>query len=60
MEKGMRRRRLDLHTPAEKAIHDAMQKVEEMEPDIRLTEAVNHLMEAQERVADYIDEQLFG
>ena len=52
-----RRIRTDLYTPAEKAIYDAMQKVEEMPADERLTEAVMLLEQAQNKVADYVDEQ---
>lgn len=44
--------------PAEKAIYDAMQEVENMEGDVRLTDAVILLEQAQEKVAEYIDEQL--
>lgn len=50
-----RRIRMDLWTPAEKAIHDAMQEVEKMEADVRLTNAVLKLSEAQRLVADFID-----
>jgi len=50
-----RRNRIDLHTPEEQAIREAMQKVEEMGADIRLTEAVILLGKAQNKVADYVD-----
>ncbi|MCY1720157.1 hypothetical protein OU798_07375 [Prolixibacteraceae bacterium Z1-6] len=53
-----RRIRLDLLTPAEKSIYDAMQVVEKMAADERLTEAVCLLEQAQNKVADYVDEQL--
>lgn len=57
--KECRRIRTDLYTPAEKAIYDAMQVVENMAADERLTEAVSFLDEAQKKVADYVDAQLF-
>ena len=48
-----RRIRIDLFTPAEKAIYDAMQEVEKMPADIRLTEATILLDKAREKVADF-------
>lgn len=45
----------DLHTPAEKAITDAMRAVEDLPPDPRLTEAVALLELARTRVADFVD-----
>lgn len=50
-----RRIRLDLFTPAERAIYDAMQAVEALPPDVHLTEAVVLLAKAREKVADYVD-----
>lgn len=50
-----RRVRIDLFVPAEKAIYDAVQSVEAMPPDVRLTRAVNKLGEAQALVADFVD-----
>jgi hypothetical protein len=50
-----RRIQLEKFTPAEKAIYDAVQAVESLPPDIRLTRAVNLLQEARDRVADYVD-----
>lgn len=50
-----RRNRIDLMTPAELAIREAMLKVEEAGCDVLLTDAVNLLHEAQERVADFVD-----
>lgn len=50
-----RRIRLDLMTPAEKSIYDAMQAVEKLEADIRLTEAVTLLSKAKDLVSDYVD-----
>lgn len=42
-------------TPAEKTIYDAMQMVEEMPADERLTDAVILLQKAKEKVADFVD-----
>lgn len=53
-----RRARIDLNTPVETAIRAAMIKVEETGADIRLTEAINLLGQAFNKVADYIDEQI--
>ena len=50
-----RRSRLDLMTPAEKAIYDAMQEVEKAGADVRLTDAINLLSQARDKVADYVD-----
>lgn len=52
-----RRNRLDLNTPAEKAIYDAMQEVEKAGADVKLTEAINLLSKAKDLVADYVDSQ---
>lgn len=41
--------------PAEKAIHDAVQAVEAMPADPRLTDAVILLQKAKDRVADFVD-----
>jgi hypothetical protein len=41
--------------PAEQAISDAVQAVEVMGADVRLTEAVILLSEARDKVADYVD-----
>jgi hypothetical protein len=49
------RNRLDKMTPAELAIREAVQAVEELPADPRLTKAVTLLGEAQDEVADYID-----
>ena len=51
-----RRNRIDLFTPAEKAIYDAMQEVEKMAADTRLKEATILLDKARGKVADFIDE----
>lgn len=50
-----RRIRVDLMCRAELAIRKAIDIVEEMPPDTRLTDAVNLLAKAKDRVADYID-----
>ncbi len=52
-----RRIRIDLLTPAERAIYDAVQAVEALPPDVRLTQAVILLQQAREFVADFVDEQ---
>lgn len=53
-----RRNRLDLNTPAEKSIYDAMQQVEEVGADPRLTEVVTMLAKAKDLLSDYVDENL--
>lgn len=53
-----RKIRLDLLTPAEMAIFKAMQSVEKLEADERLTKAGILLSEAKDLVSDYIDEQI--
>lgn len=53
-----RRIQLPLQTPAETAIRAAVQAVEEMPADVRLTEAVILLTKAQEKVADFVDATL--
>lgn len=50
-----RRCRVDLYTPAEAAIRNALIEVEKVGADVRLTDAVNLLSEAQNAVADYVD-----
>lgn len=50
-----RRIQMEQWVPAEKAIYDAVQIVEAMGADPRLTEAVNLLAEARARVADFVD-----
>ena len=50
-----RRIRMDLWTPGEKAIHEAIQMVEKMGADALLTEAVIFLGKAKEKVADFIE-----
>lgn len=50
-----RRDRLDLFTPAERAIWDAAQAVECAGCDVRLTSALNLLHAARSKVADFVD-----
>ena len=50
-----RRMRLDLYTPAEKAIRDAVGAVEEAGAHSLLTDAVNLLQQAREKVADFVE-----
>ena len=50
-----RRIRVDLMTPAELAIRHAMLAVENVGADVLLTDAVNLLQQAREKVADYVD-----
>mgnify|MGYP003451099997 CR=1 FL=1 len=50
-----RRNRLDLNTPTELSIYKAMQKVEKMPADVRLTEAVTLLAKAKDLVSDFVD-----
>jgi len=51
-----RRIRMDQWCPAETAIFNAMQEVEKMTADERLTEAVILLGKAKDKVADFIDD----
>jgi hypothetical protein len=55
-----RRNCLDLLSPAEAAIRSALIAVEAIGADPRLTEAVVLLQQAQDKVADLIDERLKG
>lgn len=50
-----RRNRLDLNTPAEKAIFSAMQEVEKAGAHPLLTEAVILLGKAKDLISDYVD-----
>lgn len=50
-----RRSRLDRMTQAERAIYDAVQMVEAMPADVRLTDAVVLLQAARDSVADFVD-----
>ncbi len=51
-----RRIRLDRMVPAEKAIYNAMQEVEKLSADVKLTEAVTLLSRAKDLVSDFIDD----
>lgn len=51
-----RRNRLDLLSPAESAIVNAVSEVEEMAADERLTAAIISLNVAREHVADFVDD----
>lgn len=53
-----RRVRIDLSTPAEIAIRNAMNEVEKMTADTRLTDAIIKLQEALCHVSDYVDDQI--
>lgn len=55
-----RRMYLDRLVPAELAIVEAMSKVENMGADIKLTEAIVLLGQANDKVADFVDAQLRG
>lgn len=50
-----RRARLDLHTPAETAIHLAVQVVESAGAHVLLTDAVILLQQARDKVADFVE-----
>lgn len=50
-----RRSRLDLNTPAELAITNAMQEVEKAGCHTMLTDAINLLQKAKDCVSDYVD-----
>jgi hypothetical protein len=55
-----RRCRVDLMVPAELAIRAAKLAVEEAGAHVHLTEAVILLSQAQEKVADFVDESVMG
>ena len=57
MEGFPRRQQLDKCTPAELAIYKAMEEVEKIGADVRLTDAITKLNEARNLVADFVDEQ---
>ena len=46
---------MDLWTPAERAIYDAVQVVETVGADLRLTDAVRYLDLARRSVAAFVD-----
>lgn len=53
-----RRNRIDLMSPAELAIRDAMLVVEDAGADPLLTDAILLLSEAKDKVSDFVDERL--
>lgn len=53
-----RKIRLDLATPAEVAIRSAIDVVEKLGADVRLTNAVILLGQALDQVSHYVDEQI--
>lgn len=53
-----RRLRLDLNTEAEIIINDAIQEIEKMGADEKLTKAQILLSEAKDLVSDYIDKEI--
>lgn len=55
MRNWLRRSDTLQHTPAEKAITDAMEAVESLPPDTRLTKAISLLTNARMKVADYVE-----
>lgn len=54
------RNRLDLYLPAEMAIHNAVQEIETMGADVRLTNAQILLQQAKDLVAEFIIEKNIG
>ena len=52
-----RRNRIDLNTPAELAIRAAVEAVEILRADPRLTEVVLMLDRAREKLADFVDDE---
>lgn len=58
MDYMTRRIRIDLLAPAEIAIVKALEAVEALGAAPTLTDAVSHLQEAREHVADYVDEHV--
>jgi hypothetical protein len=55
-----RKNYLYLLTPAETAIVKAIAAVEGIGADPRLTDAINLLSSAKDKVAEFIDDELFG
>jgi hypothetical protein len=53
-----RRQRLELNTPAEKSIYDAIQEVEKVGADVKLTEAITLLTKAKDLVSDFVDNHI--
>jgi hypothetical protein len=50
-----RRNRLDLNNPAEKAICNAIEEVEKVGADAKLTDVVVMLVKAKDLLSDYVD-----
>lgn len=50
-----RRNKIWLNTPAELAIREAMEEVEKVGTDVKLTDAITKLNEALNLVADFVD-----
>lgn len=46
-------------TPAEQAVQDAVDLVERLGADVRLTEAVNLLAAARAKIADYVESKQY-
>lgn len=57
MDKFPRRANLEKNTPAEVAIHNAIQEVEKVGANEKLTQAIIFLQEAKDCVSDFIDEK---
>ena len=57
MEDIPRRIRIDKMVDAELAIRKAMMEVEELGADILLTDAINLLSQAKDKVSDYVDKK---
>lgn len=55
-----RRARLDLNTKAELSISKAIDEIENLGADPRLTKAQIKLQEAKDLLSDYVDEQLYN
>lgn len=53
-----RRNRLDKNTPAELSINNAVQEVENIGADVKLTEAINLLHKAKDLVGDFVDNEM--
>ena len=53
-----RRIRLDLNTEAELSIREAVNKIEAIGADVKLTDAINKIWDGFELVADYVDSKI--
>ena len=56
-EQPPRRMRLDLMTPAELSITNAMQEVEKIGANVKITDALIHLQKARDLISDFIDNE---